>query len=241
MEETLISQAVIVTAFILVHLFAGRLKSLGETPRSIWLSLAGGTSVAYVFVHALPELGHYQSKLTDHWQGLRYLEHHAYLVALAGMITFYGVEKMIRDARRKRSSSTTGYGAFWLHLTSFGVYNGLVGYLLVHRDDQSTIGLYTYAFAMALHFLVNDFGLRFHHQETYQKAGRWVLAGAIVLGWSIGLTTKVSEPLVGVLFAFLAGGIILNVLKEELPEEKESRLWPFAGGAVVYAAVLLVI
>ena len=40
----------------LVHLLAGGLRFLRGTPRSVWLSAAGGVSVAYVFVHVLPEL-----------------------------------------------------------------------------------------------------------------------------------------------------------------------------------------
>jgi hypothetical protein len=32
----------------------------------------------------------------------------------------------------------------------------------------------------------------------------------------------------------------MNVLKEELPEERESRFWAFALGAAAYALVLLV-
>ena len=43
-----------------------------------------------------------------------------------------------------------------------------------------------------------------------------------------------------VLFDFLTGCIVLNVLKEELPEERECSLWPFAAGAAVYAVVLLI-
>lgn len=43
-----------------------------------------------------------------------------------------------------------------------------------------------------------------------------------------------------VLFAFLTGCIVLNVLKEKLPEEHESSLWAFAAGAAVYAVVLLI-
>ncbi len=42
------------------------------------------------------------------------------------------------------------------------------------------------------------------------------------------------------LFAFLTGCIVLNVLKEELPEERESSLWAFATGAAVYAVLLLI-
>ena len=41
------------------------------------------------------------------------------------------------------------------------------------------------------------------------------------------------------LFALLAGGVIMNVLKEELPEERESCFWALALGAAVYAALLL--
>jgi hypothetical protein len=36
-----------------------------------------------------------------------------------------------------------------------------------------------------------------------------------------------------------SGGIILNVLKEELPEERKSRFLPFAGGVVGYAVLLV--
>lgn len=42
-----------------------------------------------------------------------------------------------------------------------------------------------------------------------------------------------------ILFAFLAGGVILNVIKEEVPAERESRFSAFALGAVGYAGVLL--
>ena len=41
---------------VLVHLFSNRICFLDGTPRSIWLSIARGISVAYVFVHLLPKL-----------------------------------------------------------------------------------------------------------------------------------------------------------------------------------------
>ncbi|QMS92109.1 hypothetical protein HUN01_32595 [Nostoc edaphicum CCNP1411] len=44
---------------------------------------------------------------------------------------------------------------------------------------------------------------------------------------------------VAVLFAFLSGGIVLNVLKEELSEQRESRFWAFAFGTFGYAILLL--
>lgn len=47
--------------------------------------------------------------------------------------------------------------------------------------------------------------------------------------------------LIVVLSSLLAGSVILNVLKEELPAERQSRLVPFIAGAAAYTLVLLVI
>jgi hypothetical protein len=51
----------------------------------------------------------------------------------------------------------------------------------------------------------------------------------------------VPQAVLSLVLAFVAGGVILNVLKEELPEERESRFWAFALGAAGYGALLLAI
>ena len=61
----------------------------------------------------------------------------------------------------------------------------------------------------------------------------------MLLGWAVDLLAEVPEVVVAGVTAFLAGGVIMNVLKEELPEERESRFWAFAIGAALYAALLL--
>jgi hypothetical protein len=95
-------------------------------------------------------------------------------------------------------------------------------------------------FAMGLHFLTNDFGLRQDHRGSYDNRGRWFLAAATLLGWAVGALTTLPALATGFLFAFLAGGVVLNVLKEELPEDRQSRFMPFALGAGGYAALLIV-
>ncbi len=62
---------------------------------------------------------------------------------------------------------------------------------------------------------------------------------AVLVGWGIGYTVEIPELAIPILLAFLAGGIILNVLKEELPAERKSRFWAFSLGVVVYALLLL--
>ncbi|ELZ45122.1 hypothetical protein C464_12785 [Halorubrum coriense DSM 10284] len=43
------------------------------------------------------------------------------------------------------------------------------------------------------------------------------------------------------LFAFVSGGIILNVIKEELPNPQQGRFLFFLGGAVAYTIVVALI
>jgi hypothetical protein len=94
---------------------------------------------------------------------------------------------------------------------------------------------------MALHFLINDDGLRQDHKEAYRRIGRWILAGAVLVGWGTGLLVGIGAAATDVLFAFLAGGVVLNVLKQELPEERRSRFTPFALGTAAYSALLLLL
>ncbi|WP_412068734.1 hypothetical protein [Rubrivirga sp. IMCC43871] len=226
----------------LVHLLAGRLRFLEATPRSRTLSAAGGISVAYVFAHLLPEVAAGQEALAE--AGLRggVLDgSHAWLLALAGLVVFYGLEQLAQRSRERSSEGgdRTEAEVFWVHMGSYGLYNVLVGYLLAADPlDAALVSRLTFAAAMALHFLVNDVGLRDHHKARYTAVGRYVLATAVVGGAGLGLAGQVPESLIAGLVAFLAGSVVLNVLKEELPDERESRFWPFAAGAFGFAALL---
>jgi hypothetical protein len=61
-----------------------------------------------------------------------------------------------------------------------------VGYLLVHREDDSVTDLMLFAVALGVHFVVNDFGLRERHRDAYVHTGRWLLVAAILAGWAEG-------------------------------------------------------
>ncbi len=229
---------------VVVHLFSDRLRFLEGTPRSVWLSVAGGVSVAYVFVHLLPELAEGQEALAEALgESLAVLESHVYLLALVGLAVFYGLERAASSSRRRKQKQAgedrASAGVFWLHISSFAVYNAIIGYLLLRREEGATEGLFLFFLAMALHFVVNDRGLREQHKSAYHRLGRWVISAAILLGWALGLFLEVPEFAIAAITAFLAGGIVLNVLKEELPEERQSRFWAFALGAAMYTMVLL--
>jgi hypothetical protein len=215
-------------AFALVHLVGARLDFLRTVPRSLWLSAAGGVSVAYVFVHILPDLAAHQRRVEE-GGFLQGIESHVWLLTMVGLIAFYGLERLARVGKGET-------GVFGIHLGSFALYNFLIGYLLLHREESG--GLLFYAAALGLHFLVNDQGLREHHGHAYHRF-RWLLAAAPLAGWGLGVLYALPPLAITALFAFLAGGIILNVLKEELPEDRDSRFAAFAAGAGGYAALLL--
>lgn len=226
----------------LIHLIAGKLRFLSVIPRSRWLSLASGVSIAYVFLHLLPELERGQDILreaTDH----PLLEQPAYLAAMVGLALFYGLERMVKSGPKQESERAREVRAsnavFWVHIGSFAVYNLLLGYLLLHREEPGLWSLTTFTLAIGLHFLVNDYGLNEHHEEAYGHRGRWVIAVAILLGWGVGYVTHLEETITLLLTAFLAGGIILNVLKEELPEDRKSNFGAFAVGVIAYSLLLL--
>ncbi|ALI98166.1 hypothetical protein [Rufibacter tibetensis] len=230
---------------MMVHLLGYRLKFLEGMPRSVWLSGAGGVSVAYVFLHLFPELqeGQEHVQKAAQNQGLYFLEHHMYLMSLIGLVMFYGIERMAIKTRKggKGDSDETPASVFWVHMGSFALYNALIGYLLHKREEQPAAEILFYWVAMALHFLVNDFGLREHHKKRYQHVGRWLLVTALAVGWVMGLLLEISDAATALLLAFLAGGVVLNVLKEELPEERESKFSAFLIGATAYSVLLLLL
>ncbi len=232
--------------FAAIHLLGRAIALLRTTRRNVWLSTAGGISIAYVFVHILPELAHHQDIFVTHAGSLRFLgssERDVYFAALVGLATLYGLELWARSSARRRSkreglrrpSSRT----FWLQLGFYATFNVIIGYLLLDRDETGLSNLLSYAVAMAMHFVVADQGLRKQFHPAYDTSGKWILAAAPILGWVIGVFIDIPPAAISTLFAFLAGAIVLNVLKHELPEERHSHFSAFAIGAGVYAAILL--
>lgn len=231
-------------AFCAVHVFVGRLHWLDRTPRSKWLSFAGGVAVGYVFLHIMPELGVHAGTF-ERATGLaaELAEALVYTLSLAGLALFYGLERALLDSKDERKAEEgrdrPHHPVFWLHIGASALLVLLIAYLLNHREDPTPAGLALFFAAMMLHFVTADFGTRTHHPEIYDRRGRWVLAVATLVGWLLGVLVRLPPIAIGGLFAFVAGGIVLLVLKEELPEERKSFFQPFLGGALLYAALVL--
>lgn len=222
-----------------VHVLARRFEeALAVVPRNRWLSIGGGISIAYVFMHLLPEIAAVEEHVREADVALPWLERHGWLAALAGLVVFYGLEQHARNVRRDEAGSTPD-DVGWLHVASYAVYNALAGYLLRERAEEGSVTLVLFTVAIGVHFLVNDAGLVEDHGAVYRRAGRWLVAGGVLVGWAVSAVLELEPAAVAVVVAFLGGGIVMNVLKEELPDERRSRFGAFVAAAVGYAALLL--
>lgn len=251
METADVTALIVVVLLGVAHVVPPMLTFVEFVPRSWMLSAAGGISVSYVFVHLLPEVAEAQRAVDEAsssgWAAQ--VERHAYIASLAGLVIFYGLERAaVSSERRQRDQSErsqeepTSPGAFWLSTISFGIYNAIIAYLLVRRAEQDPVPeLALFVAALGLHFVINDLGLRHRHRRRYDRFGRPLLVLSLVAGWIVGVATELSEATVGLAVAFLAGGIVLNVIKEEVPSERQSRFIPLAAGALAYTALLLLV
>ena len=231
---------------VFLHLFAGKLRWLDLMPRYRWFSLGAGISIAYIFLDILPELNKAQEEIEHSGSPIvEDLENHVYILALIGLAAFYGLELLAQRSRqfnrKTKESDCTSLGVFWVHIGSFAIYNALIGDLLSDAEERGLVSALLLFVALAGHFIVNDYSLREHHKHDYDRRGRWVLAGAIILGWVLGNSIHLDEVAIATIWAFVAGGIILNVLKEEIPENRESCFWSFLVGAGVYSVLLLAV
>ncbi|WP_206931577.1 hypothetical protein [Roseococcus thiosulfatophilus] len=197
--------------------------------RNPWRSAAAGASVAYIFLHLMPQLAAAEAA-----RGVA-SEVVFFALALAGLVTFYGLEHALRRHDEGRAHSSI----FHLHVAAFALYSLTIGYLMMQREEEGVLSLLLYAGAMALHFLASDSSLRVGHRAAQAARARYVLAGAVLLGGALGAGLRAPPLLVDALFALVAGGIVLNVLKEELPDEAGSHFGGFALGAALYGTLLL--
>jgi hypothetical protein len=230
-----------------LHLAAPHIRKLPLVPEHVTASFAGGVAVAYVFLHLLPELSEGSLRLRevlgDDSERTPLLGLEIFTVALAGFVLFYGLERL---AERSRADGRSGAGAgrvFAVHLSSYCVYNAIIGYTLPLNWRTSVPFAVLFTVAMGLHFVLSDRGLEEHYGPRFDRpAPRLILASAVLLGWAgAAVVSPTSTLTVSVLLAFLAGSVLLNVFKEEIPSTRRSHFGWFTGGLVLYAGLLALV
>lgn len=219
-----------------VHFISTKIHTHNRAWHRWLLSAAGGTSVAYVFVKLLPELSEGQKVITKTFNGFfPYFEKHVYVLALLGVIFYYGMEQW----RHKKNEM--GRLAFWSNLLAAAFMNFLIGDAIADQSDREVRPLALFVIAMGLHNLVNDQTLHEINEKAFKRYGNLILIGSLFLGWFTGFFSNLSQAAIALALAFIAGGIIVNVLRHELPKADARNFTAFALGSITYATLLLML
>lgn len=202
-------------------------------------SFGAGMSVAYVFVHMMPELHEVRQTFAASisvqlpYEGLA-----TYFLALVGFLTYYSLSRLRSDPRDLATTNRAGT-AFWLHVGGFAAYVWVMGYLLVNslRETETSIALYSVA--IAVHFMAVDRAFRDDEGAPYRRSGRYVLAAMAVSGWGIGMLYALPRHVVALLVAFLSGAVIMNSTVLELRSDDKGGFLPMTAGGIFYGLILL--
>lgn len=221
-----------ISLFSLIHLYGNQfLGAQGQIPKRYFYSLGGGVAIAYVFIDLLPKLSASDFLVTAALREyIPYFEKHVYVMALAGFILFYLVDRS--------QNSLTGVQ---LSIYSYALFNFLIGYAVADPFNPEVRPLVLFTIALGLHLFVNDHAISEKLGVNYQLRDRWLLAMMLYLGWFTGFVFELPTPAVALVSAFIGGGVIMNVTRHELPSENPNSTPLFLVSTVVYVFILLLI
>ncbi|MDG5787908.1 hypothetical protein QA612_10395 [Evansella sp. AB-P1] len=220
--------------FIFIQLFANRLIPSSRIRRGRWLSFSGGIAVSYVFVYVLPALHEQQAVYGEEGSQLT-MESELYFVGLIGVLVLFGIKKIADNAEQKTYRLSN---VFWVELGFFSIYNMLISYVVITSQVAGWQAVF-YSTAIGTHFLAVSYDLWSEDADRYRKVGRYLLAVAILIGWIVGLWITLPSLIVAIIFAFISGAMILNVLKEELPSKRKTHFPSFVLGSVSYTFIVI--
>jgi len=197
------------------------------------MSFSGGVGTSYILLYVLPEVAH-ASTIVQEEIGFA-SELSVYFITLFSFSLFYIIDRLVVMEQRNYEINGAGPNKnhlFWAHLLFFIIYNMIIGYSLTKSFD-SIPNLILVFFAFATHFITNDWSLRHHHEDVYDKYGRVLLSLGIFSGYLIGDFTSLPSYILEMSEAFILGGLLLTVIKRELPSEKNESIFGFFIGTII--------
>jgi len=215
-----------VLLLILCHWLAPLLSKRTQRDQEALASLGGGISLAYVFLHLLPQLN-------------GPLHRQLLCIALLGIAIPYTLNAM--RAQRSDDSSWTGQG----RLMNFAIINYVYAYSLPTILNAHLSAGVLYVTAIGAHILMADRTMAMEHPLIFRRRLRWIGSGSLIAG---SLHSAVLQHLIGhsinnstiaYASAFVAGGLIMTVFHEELPNPSASRAKWFLLGLATMTGLLL--
>lgn len=192
---------------------------------SPFLSFSSGVSLAYIFVDLLPALEKGEPVLKRTFDRvLPYLELHTYLVALLGILFYYGIQSLKSPEKHR-----------WLPVSGYLLFNFFIGASLADSSNPEIQPLTLFTIAIGLHYFIRDHVAQISRKQSVL----YLMIFILFAGYFVGYFARIPDVVTSIGISFVSGGILLNVFKYELPKEEKHGYFWFICGALLYTAILL--
>lgn len=252
-EQIILIALVIAIIFSAVHLTAPRLYGFSEQYKKAVVSFSGGVAAAYVFFDLLPSIqraGEHLRLLLHNYIGqVPFSEVAIFGVAFMGFIVFFMLEHAAMRSRRHIAARTGQHidsvtapkGIFIIHISILALVSLLIAFNLRFEVRTSLLGAMLFSIALILHFFSADRTMEIHYSSLFERYGRYILGIMPLAGWALSVLFPERQSEAAVFLAFIAGAVLFNVIKDEVPGAERGEPKFFVAGALIYAAVLLLI
>ena len=206
-------------------------------------SFSSGLAVAYVMLILIPEYQVFNDQVTFGWIN-------AYKLSLFGLIAFKGIQHFCLAIAKKNAQSLGEWGfvksrreekllGFRVSTSVFAFYASLIlltlPYQLGHLHGPADKFLYLLTFVMHLGF--NVLGLYEEDEKNFRRLVPPVVLTALTASLVLTLFNVLPTALLLGCLSVLAGIILYNVFKNELPSAENSSFAWFAIGIFVFVSV----
>lgn len=206
-------------------------------------SFSSGLAVAYVLTMLIPEYQIFNEKVTYGWIN-------AYKLSLFGLIAYKGIQHYCLLVANKSSQTMGEWGfvksrqeekllGFRVSTSVFAVYASLIlltlPYQLTYLNGPADKLLYLLTFIMHLGF--NIFGLFEENEKHFKRLVPPVVITVLSASLVFTLFNVLSTALLLGCLSVLAGIILYNVFKNELPSAENSSFVWFAIGVFIFVSV----
>ncbi len=251
--QIIVSALVVTLVFVVIHLSSPRIYGFSKHYKKRILSFSGGVAAAYVFLDLLPLIQradpHLHILFANSPLLFIFLEKAIFGVAFLGFITFFVLEYVALNSRENESKkseksiadTSASRNVFYVHLGLTALVSLIICYSIRFEIKSTGLGVLLYTIALSLHFFISDRSMEEHYQNFYVKYGRYTLAIMPLTGWILSVLFSEGESETYVLLAFIAGAVLFNVIKDEVPRLGTGKPVFFFVGAFLYSGLILVL
>ena len=183
-------------------------------------SLASGSAAAYVFMILIPEIEVGHDDLGDN----------IHLITLLGFLLFYFAAFALARRGDRESKAT-----YQFELGQAMIYQFLLVFTLHEKIPLNPLFVAVYVMGPGMHLIQQRHALADTMKRSRGLRTTFLLQGALLSGWAIGLATELSDRVIDTLTALIAGSIMLRAFKDELSARRELTPIAFFCGILITA------